>query len=489
VTDSWVTQTSLFRPTSTSRDLGAIRVKPQSFVHGRLMHAVFQHVEIQRLNGTTAYRTVTDADGDYRFRGLAPGPYRIAAGGNGTGWLPFLSPVIELRARHDSVVDGTLRRGATIHGVLSARGKPVAFTDVLVRREGADGGLVAATTTDRAGRYRVSGMAPATYTVGILYDGTAYQHKGVRVVVPTLRASVEAPIAVRKGATITVQFRRDGKRVASARDELRDSKGRWVAGLHNVDGQATYTGLRPGTYTIVGAEHSRFGRTVVTVRAGQTYDAGVVRLSRPTLTLTGTTAPSAVVEAFSGNNCPPDGAFRPGTFDQLATADASGRFRLSGLVPGRYMLGADGWPQNYVPRCVSDVSVRQDRTYDLPLQAGGTVTGRLVYAATGTPAITTLSYELTYPAGSSSNPTAEHPARAQTRQASGVFAIRGLRAATVTGALAQGAELDQINDPSYFVIYPFQDGTPYYLTSEPRAITIGAGSEVQLGDIPLTLHS
>lgn len=486
VTDSWVTQTSLFEPTATNNNVGTITVKPQSFVHGRLAHASFQSVQLQRLNGTTAFYGQTDAKGNYRFQGLAPGHYRIAAGGNGTGFLPYLSGVIDLAPRQDAEQNGVLRSGASIHGVLTSRGRAVPFTDLLVSRPGV--GLVAGLTTDDAGRFEVAGLEPDTYTVGILYEGSQYQRKAVKVVVPDANSSVQTAIAVHKGASITISFRNNGKPAARARDELRDSTGRPVLGLQNGGGQATYTGLAPGKYTVVAATKDQFARKTVTVARGQAYDAGVLRIARPTLTLTGTTAPNAVVEAFSGNLCPPDGALRNGAFHQIERADAAGHYAITGLVPGRYMLGSDGWPANVAPRCVPHVSITADRSYDLPLQTGAQVHGRLVYASTGTPVITTLSYELSYPAGSWRNPTGEHPARSQTVKNTGEFSIIGLPAGTVDAALAQTADLEQINNPRYFVIYPMQDGTPYYLTSAHDSLQLGTGEDRDLGDIEVTLH-
>jgi hypothetical protein len=161
---------------------------------------------------------------------------------------------------------------------------------------------------------------------------------------------------------------------------------------------------------------------------------------------------------------------------------------MSGLVPGRYMLRADGWPANYVPRCISNVSIRRDRTIDLPLQVGAVAAGRLVYASTGTPVITTLSYELRYPNGSPVLPTLEQPARAKSRGASGEFVIDALGADRVTGTLAQSADLEQINNQEFTVVFPYQDGTAYYLTSRPKTVQIGAAAHLNLGDIGLHLH-
>jgi protocatechuate 3,4-dioxygenase beta subunit len=161
VTDSWVTQTSLFTSTAGDRDLGSVTVKPQAFVSGQLSGASFLPVQVQRLNGTAAWHGETDGDGAYAFRGLAPGRYRIAAGGPGTGFLPFSSDIVELSAREHETVDGTLDRGARIRGVVTAHGSPAAGLDVLVSRNGE---TVAAATTDLRGRYRVDGLAPGSYT-------------------------------------------------------------------------------------------------------------------------------------------------------------------------------------------------------------------------------------------------------------------------------------------------------------------------------------
>jgi protocatechuate 3,4-dioxygenase beta subunit len=484
VTDSWVLQTSLFEPSSADRNVGTIKVKPQSYVHGHIARASSQQVELLRTNGTTAYRTQTDAAGNYRFQGLAPGHYRVGAGGE--GWLRWRSPVFTVRPRQDVEVNGAVERGGRIHGVLSSAGEVVPFVEVMVRRVG--GRILAAATTDEAGRYHVSGLRPGDYRVGITYDGTEYVRHGEIVTVPEPTSSVAAPIEVRKGAVITADLRIAGHPARGARDELRNGEGRPIQGWRNDNGQVTYPGLSRGTYTIVVANERRYAMTTVRITKLKTYDAGVLRLQAPTLTLSGTTEPKAVVEAMTGNQCPPDAADRPGSFHFIEQADDTGHYELRGLVPGNYMLGTDGWPQNYVPRCIPDVEITRDTVRDLPLKTGSVVTGRMVYASTGTPVITKLSYELTYPRWSHSNPTDEHPARDKTQVATGEFRIDALRAGTAIGALSQGADTDQITSPKYLVLYPFQDGTPYYLTSHRRVIDVPAARTKNLGDIMLHLH-
>jgi hypothetical protein len=487
VTDSWVLQTSLFAPQPEVRHLGQVTVKPQSYVHGRLRHASNALVQIERLNGSVAYRAVTDADGDYRISGLAPGHYRMSGGGNGEGWLPWRSHVITLGSGRDVQVDGVLRRGARVHGILTSGGRPVPSVDVLLRRRGGD--VVAAATTDSSGRYRLSGQRPGDYRVGILYDGSDYQRHGVSVTLPEPTSSVVRDISVTRGAVITIAVRSGRGPATDLVDELRNAHGRPVAG-HTSDsrGHVRYTGLSSGTYHFYGAQGDRFASATIRVHANRTYGLGRLRLTRPTLTMSGTTAPHAVVSATTGDQCPPDGEVRLGAFTVIERANARGHYTLSGLVPGRFMLRSNGWPANYVPRCVSGVSIRSDTHYDLPLDVGSVAAGRLVYATTGTPVITTLSYELHYPHGSPVQPTLEQPARAKALGASGEFRIDALGADTVTGRLSQGADLDQINNNEFLVIFPFQDGTPYYLTSTARTVDIPSAGDVDLGDIPLYLH-
>jgi hypothetical protein len=216
-------------------------------------------------------------------------------------------------------------------------------------------------------------------------------------------------------------------------------------------------------------------------------DLGKLRLTRRFLTVHGRTAPGAVVEATTGDLCPPDEAPRYGAFQELVRADDAGRYAIGRLVPGTYMVAADAYPANYAPRCRPDIVVDQDTRVDVPLDEGEQVSGRLVYADTGQPVITPLSYELLYPAGSPTNPVEEHPARSRTRGASGSFTIRGLAAGQVTGRLATEAD-GNFTEAKFFPVHPYEDGTPYWLDAEPQQVVVGAG-DGDLGDIPLTLHT
>lgn len=484
VTDSWVTQNRLFAASGSDLSLGSTTVKQQGFVSGRIKGASLQFVRLLRLNDTVAFTTETDAQGDYRFQGLAPGEYRIAAGGS--GWLPWRSKVISVVADQTVEQNGRIHKGGRLSGVLTAQGKPVAFTDVMVLSGGEP---YAAATTNRKGVYRVSGLTEGSYRVGITYDGSPYQRTSQVVHVPSDTAVLTHDIRARKGAVITLKVSGVGAG-ADFRDELRGSDGRPILGLSSLGrGEVTYTGLSKGTYTFVGANEKRYVKKRIVVTKAKRYDVGTLRMKHATFTLSGTTAPRAVVEATTADLCLPDAPDLPGSFHQLERADAHGRYRITGLVPGRYMLGSDGWPGNFVPRCWDGVRIKGDLERDLPLAEGGTVSGRMVDEATGTPIITYLSYALTYPNGSPGQPTDEHPSRDQSKGATGEFFVDALGADTVVGQLSQGIRPDeQITDGEFLVIYPFQDGTPYYLTSPRQEIEVGPGLDVDLGDVPVTLH-
>lgn len=478
-TDSWLLQRNLIAPSAGTHLLEPITVQPGGTVTGRVTGAANQAIRVLRTDGSVAFTIDADAQGRYTFHSLVPGTYSVAVGGAGT--LPWRSDQVLVTRGGTAVVNGALDRGAVLTGTLTDHGRPVPGTDVLVRRGRHT--LVAAATTDRRGRFSVAGLRPGHYTVGILYDGSPYLRTAVGVDVAGGHARHEVAVAVRRGASVTVH-----PSGATTGDELRDSRGRPVQLFHDDgSGSITYQGLRPGRYAVVVAGRHGFGVRRVHVRGTRALDLGRLALDRKLLTLTGSTAPHAVVEATTGNQCPPDAAVRLGAFHEIARADARGHYTVRRLVPGRYMIGADAYPGTEAPRCRSNVTLRHGRVISLPLEAGASVTGRLVNVNTGAPVVTTLSYELAYPAGLTTNPTSEHPARARTIDDTGVFSIRGLSAGTVTGGLAERAG-EGINDVEFQVVFPYQDGTPYVLSTEPMPITLIGGTRTELGDIPVSVH-
>ncbi|MCW2813710.1 MAG: hypothetical protein JWN84_1165 [Nocardioides sp.] len=484
-TDSWVQHTQLFAAAATDRAVGTLVVRPPARVTGTVQNLPHGQVRVMRLNDTVAYYGRTDGRGRYAVTGLAPGTYYVAAGGEGRS--EWRSAPVTISATQPGRADGVVHRGGVLSAAVVSRGlEPVTGLEVLVTR--GDGTPYASSVTDARGRIRVTGLTRGRWWVGVRDAGSYWQPHMVRFTVERTDSTVSLTLHLRPGARIVVPLTEDGATPRRTSDELRDADGDVVLVGRSEGGTATYTGLRPGIYTLTASGDDGWAQRTVTVGAGETVRTRRLDLGRPFLTLRGRTAPGAVVEATTSDLCPADAQPTYGAFHEISDrADAQGHYVLRGLVGGRHMVGADAWPGTHAPRCWDDVAITADRRLDLPLAAGATVTGRLVYAGTSRPVITTLSYELLHPAGRTTGPTSEHPSVARTRGTTGVFSVPRVGSGTVTGVLATESR-EGITHPSFFVLHPYQDGTPYWLEAEPRPLTLTTGQRVDLGDVELTLH-
>jgi hypothetical protein len=480
--DSWLQHTDLYDAGTADLALGEVEVQPPARIKGTLEGASFEHVQVMRLNDTVALDGQTDGDGTFTIDGLAPGSYYVRAGGFGT--LPWQSDPVTIDATHPGHVTGTLDGGSTLAGKVFdvATAEPARRTEVFLTD--ADGEPIASLVTGRRGTFRFTGLVAGDYQVGHLLQGGAFVPHVEDVTIDSDDTQVRIDVPLRRGATATVRLRGTDGRVDS---ELRDSNGEVLyPNLLREDGVATYPGLRRGVYTLVAKDGTGYGIRTFRVRGARSYDLGRLRLDQPLLTLRGVTAPHAVVEATTSDLCPADGPFEQGAFHEIERADASGHYVIRGLVPGEHwMIGSDGYPRNYAPICHDDVVIKASRRYDVPLAAGHSLTGRLVYAGTDRPVVTNIGYEVTYPAGLTTNPTSEHPTVAHTRGATGEFTITRLSEGTATGGLAVTSH-DEAYGPSLWYFFPTQVATPYWLEADTTDLDIHG--DVDLGDIDLVLE-
>lgn len=479
--DSWLQHTHLYDASAAELEVGTIEVQPTAKIEGTLTGARFEDIQVMRLNDTKALDGQTDGQGRFSIDGLAPGTYYLRAGGFGT--VPWESEPVTIDAQHPGHVDGTLDRGTTLAGTAVDRstGGPARRTEIFLAHS--DGELIASLFTSRRGTFRFTGLTAGDYRVGVLRQGGDFVLGSKPVTVADGEDRVEATLPLTRGATATVHFRGAEGRIDS---ELRDSGGNVLyPNLVREDGTATYPGLARGTYTLAAKDGDGYGLRTFRVRALRAYDLGRLKLDKPLLTLRGRTAPHAVVEATTSDLCPVDAPFVNGGFHEIEQADAEGRYVIRGLVPGEWMVGADGFPHNYTAVCHEDVKIWSSRRYDVPLATGHTVTGRLVYEGTDLPVLTNIGYEVTYPEGLVTNPTTEHPTRARTRGATGEFTIPRIPTGDATGGLAVTPR-DEVWARSLWVYFPYQPGTPHWFEAEQPELTIA--SDIDLGDVELVLN-
>ncbi|KAA1420189.1 hypothetical protein F0U44_07115 [Nocardioides humilatus] len=478
--DSWVQHTDLYDGSTTDLALGQVEVQPPARIKGVLEGAEHELVQVMRLNDTVALNTQTDESGRFTFDGLAPGRYYVRAGGFGT--LPWQSDPITIDATHPGTVTGTLEGGTVLVGKAfdEATGEPARRTEIFLAN--GDGEPIASLITGRRGTFRFTGLIAGDYQVGQLRHGGAFVPHLEDVTVGDVD-QVRADVPLTRGATATLRLRGTDGRVDS---ELRDSAGEVIyPNLLREDGVATYPGLAKGRYTLVAKDGSGYGIRSFRVREVKAYDLGRLRLDQPLLTLRGRTAPRAVVEATTSDLCPADSPFEQGAFHEIEQADASGHYVIRGLVPGEHwMVAADGFPGNYAPICHDDVVITQSQRYDVPLAAGNTLTGRLVYAGTDRPVIANLGYDVTYPEGQVTNPTSEHPTVGRTRGSTGEFTVTRIPDGAATGNLGLTG-YDEAYAPSLWFYFPYQVATPYWLEAEPIELEITG--DIDLGDIELVL--
>lgn len=480
--DSWLQHTDLYDASGTDVEVGTIEVQPTAKIEGTLTGARFESIQVMRLNDTKSLDGQTDGEGRFSIEGLAPGTYYLRAGGFGT--VPWESDPVTIDAENPGHVAGTLDHGTTLAGTAVDRrtGDPARRTEIFLAHSNGD--LIASLFTTQRGTFRFTGLTPGEYQVGVLRQGGAFILGSTPVTVADGDDRVRATVPLTRGASATVHLRGTEGRVDS---ELRDSRGNVLyPNLIREDGSATYPGLRRGTYTLAAKDGDGYGLRTFRVRSLRaTYDLGRLRLDKPLLTLRGRTAPHAVVEATTSNLCPVDAPFINGGFHEIEQADAEGRYVIRGLVPGEWMVAADGFPHNYTAVCHENVKIWASRRYDVPLATGHTLTGRLVYEGTDLPVITNIGYEVNYPAGLVTNPTTEHPTRARTRGASGEFTIQRLPSGEATGGLAVTPR-DEVWARSLWVYFPTQPGTAGWLEAEQQQLTVDG--DIDLGDVELVLR-
>jgi len=251
----------------------------------------------------------TDGDGAYRIDDLAPGPVRLEARHAALG-----RAVREIEALvGENLVDFQLRAAARVSGrVVDWHGAPVGEARVVVRSQLASW-VPPRVESDGAGYFEIVGLSKGIYALEATKEGLG---RSVQPLAFELREESLDELVVEIAPTGTVA------------GPLLD------VGAVDHEGRYRIPGLSPGTWTIV-AEIPRTGRQATgRIELGTEHPEARLDLDFGTgLTLTGTI--SARGEPWPGATVT---AFGPGGVAAWTQADGSGRFRISGLEEGDYVV-------------------------------------------------------------------------------------------------------------------------------------------------------
>jgi hypothetical protein len=278
------------------------------------------------LSGSSNASTVTDANGNYSFTGLANGPYTVTPSKAGYIFSPANQPVTINGANQTGVnftpqIVNTLSISGTISPAASGVGTSVTLS----------GAASQTVTADSSGNFTFTGLVNGSYTVTPSKSGFTFSPANQPVVVnganvpgvnftatalPTWSISgTISPLASGVGTLVTLSG-------TASKTATADSSGNY-----------TFTGLANGSYTVT---PSKTGFTFspanqpVPVNAANVTAVNFTATAVPTWSISGTITPAA-----SGS-----GALLTlsGTPSATTTADGTGAYSFSNLPNGTFTV-------------------------------------------------------------------------------------------------------------------------------------------------------
>jgi large repetitive protein len=319
---------------------------------------------------------VTDPNGEYTIESLEPGEKSFVFGRSG---FVTENRTVTLASGKDTKLDVTMGSGLRIGGqVVTEGGAPV--PEATVRASSAAGGGREA-HTDAAGNFQLEGLAPGHYTFSASKAGLATGT--VRDVDIAVNNNVR--ITMKSGATIT------GRVIGLAPNEMEQttvmasSQGGGTSAPVDAAGNFRLEGAPSGTVRVSARTGAMFGGTgrtavpkTVQVDAGGSAQVDIEFKSetviRGRVTRNNQPVPNAGV-AFM----PRQGKAQT---NANTTADASGRYEISGLEDGPYNVQVMDLER--MTPFSTQYEVRGSGNFDIDVRTAS-LRGRVVDASTGSP--------------------------------------------------------------------------------------------------------
>jgi hypothetical protein len=331
--------------------------------------------------GSSQSAVMTNGDGYFLFRDVAPGSYPITVtapnyvpGANGRSQPegPSRSVTVEPDARLTDVVIRMWKHGVVSGAILDERGEPVVGVTVRALRRNGTGRLSISSmaVTDDRGIYRIANLIPADYlialpsTVGALPVSVASVLRAGGAAATELRRelpNIVAPMMV--GAM-------EGTRVGDVRLATNPIGGRAIPPEVRPDGRLTgyATTFHPATTNIGEAQ-------IVQLVSGQERDDVSIQIRAvPMTSIIGTISAPDGPMANVGIRLVPAGlqsAFYDGMDTATTISGPDGRFTLLGVTPGVYRLKVLQQPRRTQTTPMAMTTINLGNTSVIGLGGGG----------------------------------------------------------------------------------------------------------------------
>ncbi|MCM2605594.1 carboxypeptidase regulatory-like domain-containing protein [Rossellomorea marisflavi] len=280
----------------------------------------------------------TDANGQYAFNNLLPGPYTFVFTASGYGSQTKGATVT---SNTTTILDAELTRIAgTLTGTVTDPGSaPIPNATVTVFFNNVQ---IASVLTDASGNYTIPGLAPGSYTVVI--GATNFSTVTLGTSITGGQTTILNATLTPNPGTLTGLVQDTGANpLAGVNITVTTSSGTGVIVATTVtgtDGTYTITGLAPGNYIVVASNlNFQQGSEGATITSGATTVVNFILTANPG-SLAGTITNAQTGAPIAGANVQVRILDAGGTVIATVSSDINGQYSVGNLAPGIYTVVA-----------------------------------------------------------------------------------------------------------------------------------------------------